>query len=164
MIGVIFYLLIIGVIQCIWGYAVYSIVQNKGYDENWFWWGFFFGILALLFALAKEDVSWYYRESGSRLSAIAAEAADERTLASGGWVCSDCGKVQPSYTGTCGCGNTKNRSKAKKEAAEQKKKAEDTAFVENEIIETIKRYKELLDAGALTAEEFEKKKSELLSK
>lgn len=157
-------LLISAIIQCIWGYAVYSIVQNKGYDENWFWWGFFFGILALLFALAKEDVSWQYRESGSRLGAIAAEAADERTLASGGWVCSRCGKVQPSYTGTCGCGNTKDKSEWERAAEEKRKKDAQTALAENEIIETIKKYKELLDAGAITAEEFEKKKKELLEK
>lgn len=42
-------------INCVWGWAVKKIVENKGYRENWFWWGFFFGIIALLVALTKPD-------------------------------------------------------------------------------------------------------------
>ena len=30
----------------IFGFAADQIVQNKGYDESWFWWGFFFGFIA----------------------------------------------------------------------------------------------------------------------
>lgn len=39
----------------IWGFAVQAIINNKGYDENWFWWGFFFGIVAVLVALSKPE-------------------------------------------------------------------------------------------------------------
>ena len=39
----------------IWGIVVEKIIENKGYKENWFWWGFLFGILALLVALSKKD-------------------------------------------------------------------------------------------------------------
>ena len=39
----------------IWGFATNAIIHNKGYDENWFWWGFFFGIFALIVALTKPE-------------------------------------------------------------------------------------------------------------
>ncbi len=51
----IIYLIAYCVRGIIWGWAVKKIVENKGYNENWFWWGFFFGILALLVALTKPD-------------------------------------------------------------------------------------------------------------
>ena len=35
----------------IWGIVVNKVLENKGYKEDWFWWGFFFGILAVLVAL-----------------------------------------------------------------------------------------------------------------
>lgn len=41
----------------IWGCVVNSVIQNKGYKENWFWWGFFFGFFALIVALTKPSVS-----------------------------------------------------------------------------------------------------------
>lgn len=40
---------------CIFGAATNAVVRNKGYQENWFWWGFFFGLIALLVALSKPD-------------------------------------------------------------------------------------------------------------
>ena len=52
----IIYLIVYCVRGIIWGWAVKKIVENKGYNENWFWWGFFFGILALLMALTKPDM------------------------------------------------------------------------------------------------------------
>ncbi len=51
-IGILIAYVILGVI---WGFAVNAVVQNKGYDENWFWWGFFFGFIALIVALTKPD-------------------------------------------------------------------------------------------------------------
>ena len=32
----------------IWGVVCKKVIENKGYEENWFWWGFFFGIFAFL--------------------------------------------------------------------------------------------------------------------
>lgn len=39
----------------IWGYATKAVINNKGYDDNWFWWGFFFGFIALIVAVAKPE-------------------------------------------------------------------------------------------------------------
>lgn len=41
------------IMSCIWGYVVNKMIEYKGIQENWFWWGFFFGIFAALLALAK---------------------------------------------------------------------------------------------------------------
>lgn len=78
---------------CIWGWGVNKVVKNKGYDENWFWWGFFFGIIALIVALTKPQ-------------------------------------------------NIYNQKK--------------------EPFDELKKYKELMDSGIITEEEFNKKKLELL--
>jgi hypothetical protein len=45
---------------------------------------------------------------------------------------------------------------------ERQKKQQDTISDNANTIELIKEYKELLDSGAITQEEFDKKKSELL--
>ena len=37
----------------IWGIATQLAIENKGYREKWFWWGFFFGIIAFLVAMTK---------------------------------------------------------------------------------------------------------------
>ena len=39
----------------IWGFATKAVIENKNYSENWFWWGFFFGIIAFIVALAKPE-------------------------------------------------------------------------------------------------------------
>ena len=37
----------------IWGFATRTVIYNKGYSDNWFWWGFFFGFIAFIVALSK---------------------------------------------------------------------------------------------------------------
>ena len=32
----------------VWGLVINKIIQNKGYSENWFWWGFFLGLIGLI--------------------------------------------------------------------------------------------------------------------
>lgn len=50
--------LIVGIVQgIIWGIATDKIIENKGYKENWFWWGFFFSFFAVIVALTKPDVN-----------------------------------------------------------------------------------------------------------
>lgn len=39
----------------VWGYATKAVINNKGYDDNWFWWGFFFGFIALIVAATKPE-------------------------------------------------------------------------------------------------------------
>jgi len=54
---IIFIFIILYIIQgCIFGDATHKIIKNKGYNENWFWWGFFFSIIAMLVALSKPEL------------------------------------------------------------------------------------------------------------
>lgn len=103
----------------IWGWAVNKIIENKGYRENWFWWGFFFGIIALLVALTKPDMPRttgdsgnYFGEDDSTLGKdyVFRGFGYERKLAEvpGGWRCQRCGQLNASYVGTCGCGCDKS--------------------------------------------------------
>ena len=89
-------------IGSIWGRVTRNIIRNKGYKENWFWWGFFFGFMAVIVALTKPDITNRY---GSTYVPIDEEA---------------------------------------------------------ENLKKLKIYKELLDMGAISAEEFEERKKALL--
>ena len=42
-------------VAIIMGCATQQIIKGKGYTENWFWWGFFFGLIAVIVALLKEE-------------------------------------------------------------------------------------------------------------
>lgn len=113
--AVIMYLLIYGVQGAIWGWAVNKIIENKGYRENWFWWGFFFGLLALIVALTKPDLPGTTEGTDSYFGGgdsvvgrdyIFRGFGNERktTDVPAGWRCTHCGKVNAGYVGTCGCG------------------------------------------------------------
>ncbi len=152
------YLIIVIFWGVVWGIATNAVIQNKGYSENWFWWGFFFSIIAVLVALSKPQVQ-YSEEDAVR---EANEKREQVMLSDNGWKCDKCGKMNPSYTGTCGCGLTRAQSEARKRQREEEKKKMAEVKKESDAIEKIKQYKELLDSGILSQEEFDKKKTELL--
>jgi len=139
------------IIAVVFGCATQSIVSNKGYDENWFWWGFFFGVIAVIVALTKPE-----RTRFTQSPEASAPYYENKILKNNGWVCAKCQKTNPHYTGTCSCGNTKGENE---QILQQKEKKE----IEAENIEKLKKLKELLDSGIITQEEFEKKKEELLN-
>lgn len=139
------YFLVLAIRGCIFGVATQRIIDNRGFEENWFWWGFFFGISAMLVAISKPQR--YVPQ------VLCSEPKDEGILKQGGWKCT-CGRVNPSYTGTCACGKRKDEVANLKQT--HKKTDEDSKFDE------IKKYKELFDSGIITEEEFNKKKIELL--
>ena len=128
----------------VWGVATNAIIQNKGYSENWFWWGFFFSLIAVLVALSKPQV-----QNSENTVQAAAEKRDQAMLSDNGWKCDKCGRTNPSYTGTCVCGQSKLRSEAQvKQRLEEKRKMA-AAKRESDAIEKVKRYKELLDSGRI---------------
>ena len=157
MLPIIYFVLVI--FWCsVWGVATNAIIQNKGYSENWFWWGFFFSLIAVLVALSKPQV----QNSEEDAVRKANEKREQAMLSDNGWKCDKCGKMNPSYTGTCGCGLTRAQSEARKRQREEEKKKVAEVKKESDAIEKIKQYKELLDSGILSQEEFDKKKAELL--
>lgn len=85
------WLIVIGV-HILWGLAAYCINRGKGYDTNWFWWGFLFGIIPAIIVSVRPGV--FYVEQSTPSSNT------------NGWTCS-CGKVNPAYLSTCSCGKNK---------------------------------------------------------
>lgn len=146
----------------LWGKLTQKVIDDKGYSENWFWWGFFFGLIALIVAALKSPApqpSSYNQTSNSNLSRLADETTRNKQIREGYWKCS-CGEMNPPYLTTCNCGKTANQ--AKKEITEITAKANTAAELDN--LKMLKEYKELLDAGIITQEDFDKKKAELLKK
>ena len=153
---------------CIWGAATNVVIQNKGYDENWFWWGFFFGFIALLVAMSKPDnnsknylVPTHLTESSTHLTQSA-----KSIVPKDGWKCIKCGRGNSSYVGTCACGNTKlsnnnysNNNNLNNKNSNNKPMA---PAVPISSADEIAKFKRLLDDGVITQEEFEKKKKQLL--
>lgn len=146
----------------IFGIAVNSVINNKGYDDNWFWWGFFFGFVALMVALSKPEVT---RPSYSQ-SILMQKARQDNILNNGGWTCSYCNTINANYVTSCSCGrnheDTERRLKLQQKKQLEKAQASDLAQDEAKKIELIGQYKKLLDSGAITQEEFEAKKKNLL--
>jgi len=89
--------------QCtFWGSVTRKVLENKGYSEDWFFWGFFFGIIAFALAVSKPDCP--RKQAGTN------DQYYKELLAEGGWGCEKCGRANPAYTGTCSCGNHKPSS------------------------------------------------------
>lgn len=169
-------------INCvIWGVVTYVINTNKGY-EGGFWWGFFLEIIGLIVVLCKPDNHSRVDLTSSPLllmsegGVIVSSSEDQSILASGGWRCRKCGRVNASFIGTCGCGTTKgdngqspkisniangNSAPTTNNANNNAAKSEMT---ESEVADALLKFKSLLDMGVLTEEEFNKKKDILLSK
>lgn len=165
---------IIGIILwgCVWGFVTNKVIKNKGYEENWFWWGFFFGIFAVIVAATKPNVyatqvSVASNEVDQSIHNISS-SIDKRALKNGDWKCT-CGRVNPFYFGTCACGRSKRdvleaqvKAQREKEAAREKELREKKEEQELANLKRLREYKELLDSGVITQEEFEAKKKEIL--
>ena len=114
-------------------------------------------------------------------------ATNYQIPASNQWRCA-CGLINPNYTGTCACGRTKSEvrnsnNQAVKQAANRLAvnrpnaapapaaapvtntdvKPANVVSREEENIRLLKEYKDLLDSGIITQEEFDEKKRKLLS-
>ena len=137
----------------IWGFAASAIAYNRGYgdeDVKWFWLGFFFSFIAVIIIATKPAY---------QPAVIPAKTEKERQqeiLDDGGWKCV-CGRVNYHYVSSCACGRSKREGNVKNQIKEEPQKLEE----ENDIAK-IKKFKELLDSGIITQEEFEAKKKQLL--
>lgn len=138
----------------IWGFATRAVIYNKGYSDNWFWWGFFFGFIALIVALSKSEK--HYNETNTGSSIIKDTFYDEKIMADGGWKCS-CGRTNYHYVSTCACGRSRYDASPAVKTPSHSPIEQPTSAIED-----IKKFKELLDAGIITQEEFNAKKKQLL--
>lgn len=150
----------------IWGFATNKVIENKGYSENWFWWGFFFGFIAFIVALTKSDAHRSQYSSSSSIAYIEPVVKSADT-----WKCGKCGRYNSGFSCDCGMLRGDNAMFLKKQAAEKAKaeaeakaKQEQMASDQQELdnLKKIKEYKDLLDSGVISQEEFDAKKKQLL--
>ncbi|MBP1546504.1 MAG: SHOCT domain-containing protein [Oscillospiraceae bacterium] len=154
-------LIFIIIVSIVWGYATQAVITNKGYDERWFLWGFFFGIIAFLVALSKPPYIPPTSNKPSNLSAIADEEDRKRKRQQNYWECS-CGRMNAPYVTTCVCGLSAKEVKRQNDSAIQKIQENEKKTAELENLNLLSKYKEMLDSGVITEEEFNIKKRELL--
>lgn len=187
----------------IWGVVCNAVVRNKGYDEIWFFWGFFFGIFAFLVAITKPTITntepdytyssnnnigpkrvenkpvihnkpaesmWTCNKCGNTNSgALPVCKCGNTKFENFGWTCIECGRLNGEKKYVCDCGATKSKSaKATPTPSETKVidtlTSNDTTVIVDvaDDVEALKKFKELLDMGAITKEEFDAKKKQLL--
>lgn len=124
----------------------------------------------------QQSKRWYCTRCGTEngLSNTCVTCGERRYTASrgsgpvpnGGWRCS-CGAVNPAYVGTCGCGLAKGATPPKYSSAQPANTGSTPATStakssSSSKFDEIKAYKELLDCGAITQEDYDKKKAEIL--
>ncbi len=178
----------------IWGVVVDVVLDSKGIGESWFWWGFFFGVFALLVACVQPKVTTYVPLSASSKSDVPGESSFLRysnsaqpkgtpvkvapvvvepvKIPEGGWLCA-CGRANAHYVSTCACGVSRYEAEngISHSGTEEKLDVRKTDPTEKQDIQNmddmdkisaIKGYKELLDSGIITQDEFDAKKKQLL--
>lgn len=140
------------IVSSIFGVITKNINENKGYYGG-FWWGFLLGWIGIIVVACKSDntrKNYYYENEADRaLSAYAAEKTNQNLMMQGGWRCPECGRTNASYVTTCICGIPKV---FKKQETSSLSKADE-----------LEKFKKLLDAGAITQEEYDRKKRQILN-
>ena len=165
----------------IWGVVTKKINESKGYYGG-FWWGFFLGVIGVIVVAVKPDNRSYTSQSDSSYGysgrPLFQDSSDdggsplfqdsstvshnEHLLQNGGWRCASCGAVNASYITTCVCGVPKKDNTRVKERIEQEKAAQKAKSSAADAADALVKYKELLDSGVISEEEFNAKKASLL--
>ena len=154
------YIIVVLIISCIMGAITKTINENKGYDGG-FAWGFWLGAIGIIVVACRQPA---YRPSNPSTSHPTVQ-----TPSSDGWKCR-CGRYNPNYVTTCVCNATKRDMLTAKPVpvsspAPTPVSTSSAAPVdEMKNIAVLKEYKELLDAGVITQEEFDAKKKSILSR
>ncbi len=143
--------------------------------------GYYMMILSLIAILVAGVAMIVYMvsdsksETGRSIQVASRKPAEEfnRPLRQDEWRCT-CGRINPNYTGTCYCGSKKHQARASQAGGSSEKALngnEKTVLTssenngkldETDKIKYLKEYKELLDNGVITKEEFDEKKKNLL--
>lgn len=152
-------IIVVSILSALFGGFIMGIIsktinENKGYVGG-FAWGFWLGILGIIVVACKTP-AW------QRPEVHRPETVQDQTEES--WFCTNCGQRHDGSEYSCACGQNKLAIPAKKKITEETPTAPKAAEKANEeqTIRVLKEYKELMDAGIITPEEFEKKKKALI--
>ena len=164
--------LIVGIINsCIWGAITKSINENKGYDGG-FAWGFWLGLIGMVVVICRQpnytvgytpSDDYSYVPVSKPTTAVNYNA----TVPSNGWRCT-CNRVHQGYESSCICGKTKREVLTAnivlpEPSADPKPDPAPKATPEDTGIDSLRKYKILLDDGLITQEDYDAKKKQLLS-
>ena len=167
---------LIGVIiwGVIWGFVAKAVITNRGYEEEgtkYFWLGFFFAFIPVIVAATKPvyQSKWSSSNISNSSSTSSYNSTVNSRIPENGWRCSNCGRIHCSYESGCLCGKSRFEVRPV-QAVEQDTTTKTMPKAIPEVnknssiaqIDEIKQYKELLDSGILTKEEFDAKKKQLL--
>ncbi len=157
------YVSIIIIAYCIygvaWGIATNRVLEEKGYDDNWFVWGFFFGFIAYIVASNKPDISERSYQS-DRIYDEAEKRKNEDIMQSGGWKCSFCQRINEYYVTTCTCG--KSREESDRNIA--KSSVEENQMAEAPEIAILRKLQTMYQSQLITEEEYAAKRKEILDR
>lgn len=141
----------------VWGYATMTINENKGY-EGGFWLGFFLSFIGCIIVACKPTNP----DRENHFEKFNQEKFDNEVLRNGGWKCFKCGRINAKYVTSCHCGVSIYENQAHERAASEEEKKKATIDLELANLNKLKAYKDLLDSGVITQDEFDKKKAEIL--
>ena len=91
----------------------------------------------------------------------------ESVSKAGGWECVECGKLNHSYVGTCGCGNTLRMNATKKENIRKIVAATNgnvNSNAEKTALDKLTELKKMFDMELITNEEYEEKRKQIIDK
>lgn len=131
------------IMLCIFGAISKHINESKGYYGG-FAWGFWLGIIGIIVVACRPE----NRSSYIHMDDYAHMDYENE------WKCYACGRINQNYVTTCLCGCDKN-GKSTLPVPESKSGT-------GNVMSELKKYKEMLDAGLITDEDYENKKKELM--
>ena len=136
-----------------------AIASNRGMDGG-FWWGFWLTIIGIVVVAVRPNDNKPAYEPRPKTR----EEEENEIIANGGWRCDNCGKVNYHYMTSCRYCNESKREQERKRYLEKIKAEEENQQQKEEKSSAaqIKEFKELLDDGIITQEEFDAKKKQLL--
>ena len=140
-------------IRCIMG-AISKVVNEKNGYYGGFAWGFWLGIIGIVIVAVRQPPFHQSTESiiiPERGEKLPASAVAEEDIPNS-WQCR-CGRYNAQYVSSCVCGVSKREALSPE--------TEETANQDDEMkkISALKEYKQLLDNGVITQEEFESGKT-----
>ena len=167
-----FYICTVIGVSCIFGAITKAINEGKGYYGG-FAWGFWLGWIGIIVVACRESCNYKPTESiikpKTTPNFLPPQGYPPMPANGDVWTCS-CGRHNPRYVTSCACGLNKNSfsTPAHRSTPQQAtfQQPASSVPIDNEMkhISILKEYKQLLDTGVITQEEFDEKKSKILSR